>query len=672
MSFLKKILGRPRWEEVADDPDDMVPVWDSPQAAPPVVSQPAPPSTPPPVPQAAPAAPVSSAPRPTFQPAAAPAAPASSAPRPTFQPGAAPGGTAAPPTFQPGAAPGAAVGGATPPPVPVSEPAVPSIKRAPGTREVILDTIDDNDQEMPEEFRGCKVIEQTGPDGKARVVYRGPDGFTVDEDAATILIDAYREELASLRPKASTPQISGGYTAAPAAPAPVEPRLFGSVPSSAPAPVVEEVIDELGFGDDLPPELRGAKFIRHRDEFVYKTRAGQTLSKDMAEGMMERWERDARERPEARAAVRSSVPSAPWAVPGAAPAPSTAPPPTFSPAPSAPPPAPPVASAPAPAPTFTPAPAPTFTPAPAPTFTPAPAPTFTPAPAPSAAPAAPATPAITPPPRKRRAPEPAYESAPAPAPVAQTVRPGDRDSSDSIGEALQSAAAMLAVPTLETELDTPAVAAARHQADRLRTMALDDDEQVFSLQLRQERLEQSVSSEISRRRTKHRFEHLLSLSEKARDTLIDAWKSSGDRPLRDAAKDLDQDMLVLGLFNPMTLRDIDPGEFLSVARLRLSERRRSIVSSELARRVAEEVPAALHTFLMTRAFVDRVGDAAATTGSAEEALRGVMEERLAEALREVIHEVTRRHGIWLPQLEERLMTKMRSLTDGLIRLASNS
>jgi hypothetical protein len=226
--------------------------------------------------------------------------------------------------------------------------------------------------------------------------------------------------------------------------------------------------------------------------------------------------------------------------------------------------------------------------------------------------------------------------------------------------------------TLETELDQPAVATARHLAERLRARVLDDDPQVFAVVLPRDRLEHACVSEVTRRRSGHRFEQLLSLSERACETLVESWKSSSDRPLRDAARDLDQDMLVLGVFNPMTMRDIDPAELLSVARLRRSERRRGIVASELARRVADEVPPALHQFLMTRAFVDQAAQAAAEAPPAEEALRTVMQGRLTQALHDVVTDVMRRHGVWLPELEERLLGKTRSLTDRLLRLAAQN
>jgi hypothetical protein len=244
----------------------------------------------------------------------------------------------------------------------------------------------------------------------------------------------------------------------------------------------------------------------------------------------------------------------------------------------------------------------------------------------------------------------------------------ERESSDSISAALETAAEMLVEPTLQTELDRPGVAMARHAAEQLRTLVLEDEDAAYQARIEPRMIEKAVQSEVSRRRTRHRFENLMQMSQKARETLITAWKKEPDRPLRDATKDLENDMLVLGLFNPMTMREIDLTEFVSVARLRNSERRLGIVASEIARRVLEQVPAELHQFVMTRAFVDRVADAAAETHEAKAAMVQVLEKRLEESLEVVLAEVMRRHGIWLPDLKARITTKLGRTIDTLVRL----
>jgi hypothetical protein len=218
-------------------------------------------------------------------------------------------------------------------------------------------------------------------------------------------------------------------------------------------------------------------------------------------------------------------------------------------------------------------------------------------------------------------------------------------------------------------LDAPAVAAARHVAERLRNLVLGGSSGAGRLDVTLESLQQTCQAEIDRRRTKHRLESLIQLSEQARAALLTAWQDSKDRLIKEAARDLEQEMLVLGLVNPMTLRDIDLAEFITLARLRRSQRRREVVVGDISRRVLDEVPPALLQYLMTRAFVEHVAEAAAESGSAEAALRAVMVGRLGAAIEAVTSEVMKRHGIWLPGLSERLQERLMPIIDGAIALA---
>lgn len=225
-------------------------------------------------------------------------------------------------------------------------------------------------------------------------------------------------------------------------------------------------------------------------------------------------------------------------------------------------------------------------------------------------------------------------------------------------------------PTKETRIDGPALAEAQQAAERIRARVLDDEDAAYQTEVPNSRLQQACQSEIDRKRTRHRFEAMLDLSAKARDSLMEVWKKSSDRKQRDAAKDLDQDMQVLGLFNPMTMREIDLAEFLSIARLRSSERRRTIVTGELARRVGEQAPGDLHQFCMTRAFVDRVAQSAMESADpTPKILETVLTDRLQESVEGILAEVTKRHGIWLPGLAERLTTRLAPLVRGLAKLA---
>jgi len=601
------------------------------------------------------------------------------------------------------------------------------MSRAPEpTREVIIDTIDEDDVTMPEEFRGCRVVERTRPDGSVEIVYRGMEGFTVDEAAADFLISSYKEELATVTPKAVHPRPRGTYSSPTALLHAVEPRVVGGAPQAEPhVPATAEVIDELGFeadlppelrgarfvrragafeyvtqdgsrlskdeaeammeqwerqqaekipasllvidelglGSDLPPELRGAQFVNNGTEFLYITREGTHYSKDMAEGMLERWERDQTER--TRASLRVEIPQpelqVPWAaspaMPQRAPVAVTAEPSVIL---------------------------PRVTPPPT-----SPAPSYTepemvgssigdvlkkraesgllpvarePDPEPIAEP----VPQLQPMARiqLKRVSLPAHTARPTPAPIGADPRFPVRGVS-APEENLED-------PTKEISIDSDALAAAQKAAERIRERVLDDEDAAYKTELPTSRLQQACQSEIDRKRTRHRFEYMLEQSAQARDALIAAWSQSSDRKLRDLAKDLDQDMQVLGVFNPMTMREIDLAEFLSVARLRSSERRRTIVTGEVARRVNEQASADLHQFCMTRAFVDRVAQAAMESAEpTEKILEWVLSARLQESVQGVVAEITKRHGIWLPGLSERLVTRLAPLVRGLVQLAQD-
>jgi len=61
--------------------------------------------------------------------------------------------------------------------------------------EVVLDRIAENDTSMPEELRGCSVVERRYANGQSQIVYRADDGFCAEEDKAEVLILAYQAEV---------------------------------------------------------------------------------------------------------------------------------------------------------------------------------------------------------------------------------------------------------------------------------------------------------------------------------------------------------------------------------------------------------------------------------------------------------------------------------------------
>jgi hypothetical protein len=609
MSFLKRIFGGSKWETLADEDERPATFAPAPRYAP------------------RPAAPAPRAP--------AAASPAAGAPLPRFQPGARPGtevGTgpvvrvspaqlAAP---VPSKRPPPLASPAAPVPAPGSEvlgrialtrppPRRHAVREVQAPRESVLDQVGDGDLSFPEELRGCAVVERTAPDGRTDVVYRGPDGFTVAEADAQVLIDAYRAE--HVAPKVPRPPTAGRYAAPIPAPAParVEPKLLQVLGS----PVTgEEVIEVLGRGEDVPPELRGARFVRSGGQFRYLLEGGKRYSTIQAEEVMDRWERR-----QAAARVASAALAAH--------------PPTPAPAPSPAPPARPVAAASRP----------------------------TPGPLPAVRPFAPGLPPVTVPDASPGALLPREPTPAAPTPAALAL--GDTTAVDAPAAPLDEGdTAPVSAPGPEA---APAeLTPARLAAEALRQRVLADPAVVTLADVTPQRLQLAVEQEIGRRRTLHRLELLIELSLQARQVLIDAWQRSSARECRDAAKELESDLLVAGLANPLTLRSIDQAELLSLVLLRSSARRRTSVITEVARAVAEQVPGHLTQFLMTRSFVDRVARHH-TADTPERAMSLVLTERLHEAVSEALENVFRRHGVWLPELGARLSQVLEPVVLSLVR-----
>ncbi len=93
---------------------------------------------------------------------------------------------------------------------------------APAPRSVVAETVIDailpNDTAMPEELRGCQVVERKFSDGTTGIYYIG-DGICADENQASVLIEAHRQSLTKApraNPFRAGPPVGGGFAHAPA------------------------------------------------------------------------------------------------------------------------------------------------------------------------------------------------------------------------------------------------------------------------------------------------------------------------------------------------------------------------------------------------------------------------------------------------------------------------
>jgi len=126
-----------------------------------------------------------------------------------------------------------------------------ALPKAPEFQDTVVDVVDPADATMPPEIRGCQVIERRHPGAGAEVFYCRPDGATFFEAQANELIAVFRAAAA------------GG------------------------APPVETVIDTLGTGDDVPPQLRGARLVDRGGEFVFLTTDGGELPKEIGDSLFD-------------------------------------------------------------------------------------------------------------------------------------------------------------------------------------------------------------------------------------------------------------------------------------------------------------------------------------------------------------------------------------------------
>ncbi len=98
--------------------------------------------------------------------------------------------------------------------------------------ETVIDTIGSDDTSMPEELRGCRVVERRFSDGTTGVFYVG-EGFCADETQATVLIEAHRQ---------SVTKTPGRLVSAPAA------SVGGFAPAGASGPVRLSHVMNAGSG----------------------------------------------------------------------------------------------------------------------------------------------------------------------------------------------------------------------------------------------------------------------------------------------------------------------------------------------------------------------------------------------------------------------------------------
>ena len=166
---------------------------------------------------------------------------------------------------------------------------------------VQLDIISLDDLSVPEELRGCRILERSFPDGTTNVIYQAPDGFCVDEQGANVLIGAYRRERGESRSVSPPPR----PVVSKSAERPAGPVVSAPVRSVSPPPppvvsqgslqvrqdTVSEVLDTLPQDDSVPAKLRGASLVLEGGEVFYLTAAGEKVPKEQAEDWLEVWEK---------------------------------------------------------------------------------------------------------------------------------------------------------------------------------------------------------------------------------------------------------------------------------------------------------------------------------------------------------------------------------------------
>jgi hypothetical protein len=138
-----------------------------------------------------------------------------------------------------------------------------------------VDRIAEDDTTVPPDFRGCDVVEVDSPEG-TKVFFRGASGFSMSEDQAKILIQAYRieQETVDREPPADAERHGKGRS---------------SQAWEKPAPG-DMVLRSLGYDAAVPEKLQGSRLIQRGEESFYLTLDGEAIPKEVGDSLLEAWE----------------------------------------------------------------------------------------------------------------------------------------------------------------------------------------------------------------------------------------------------------------------------------------------------------------------------------------------------------------------------------------------
>ncbi|MCD6499264.1 MAG: hypothetical protein J7M25_13310 [Deltaproteobacteria bacterium] len=142
-------------------------------------------------------------------------------------------------------------------------------------QEIVLDVIAEDDETIPDTFRGCSVVELKTPHGSS-VIYKGRDGFAVSEDQAKILIQAYRLEQESL--------VGRGELATD--------RRKKESSWETPIPG-DMVLRSLGYGPDVPEKLQGSHLIQRGNKRFYLSLDGEAIPEEVGLALLEAFQEQA-------------------------------------------------------------------------------------------------------------------------------------------------------------------------------------------------------------------------------------------------------------------------------------------------------------------------------------------------------------------------------------------
>ncbi|MFH2005862.1 MAG: hypothetical protein ABI333_04655, partial [bacterium] len=161
--------------------------------------------------------------------------------------------------------------------------------------ETIIDTLGAGN-DVPPRLRGAQLVERHGS-----FFFVTPDGDAIPKEIGDALFEAWDA------PEEQKEEESGDSSADPLDAAPGEPAAPEPDASSQ-----EALVDELGSGDDIPPQLRGARLLESAGAFVYETPDGGRIPAEIGEELLHAWQT---EHPEAD--PEAPIDGAPQAAPAA-------------------------------------------------------------------------------------------------------------------------------------------------------------------------------------------------------------------------------------------------------------------------------------------------------------------------------------------------------------------